>query len=149
MSRQKITTFLWFNDQAEEAARFYASIFPDSHIDRIVPGPGGEPFLVEFRLAGYGFLALNGGPQYQFNEAISLSVDCEDQAELDRIWKHLTTGGEPVQCGWVKDKFGLYWQVVPACLSELMSGDDPERMGRVMAAMMKMVKLDIATLQQA
>jgi predicted 3-demethylubiquinone-9 3-methyltransferase (glyoxalase superfamily) len=147
MLRQKITTFLWFNDQAEEAARFYASIFPNSSIDRVAPGPGGKPFTVEFRLAGVPFIALNGGPHFTFNEAISLMVDCADQAEVDELWEKLCEGGTPGRCGWLKDKYGLSWQIVPSALSKLLS--DPSRSQAVMQALLQMNKLDIQKLQEA
>lgn len=147
MARQKITTFLWYDTQAEEAARFYTTLFKDSQIDRVVPGPGGTAFVVDFRLAGIPYIALNGGPHFQFNEAISLSVDCADQAEIDTLWEKLCDGGTPSRCGWLRDRYGLSWQIVPAILPKLMS--DPERSPRVMQALMPMAKLDIRTLQDA
>ncbi len=147
MLRQKITTFLWFNDQAEEAANYYASLFRDSRIDRITPGPDGKAMLVEFVLAGVQFMALNGGPHFQFNEAASLYVDCADQAEVDRLWEKLTAGGSESQCGWLKDKYGLSWQIIPAALPSLLS--DPFRAGHVMQALMQMKKIEIRKLEEA
>jgi predicted 3-demethylubiquinone-9 3-methyltransferase (glyoxalase superfamily) len=149
MARQKITPCLWFDGQAEEAAAFYVSIFPDSRVTNVTPGPGGKALVVEFQLAGLQFLALNGGPHYRFNEAISLSIDCRSQAEVDELWGKLSTGGDPKaqQCGWLKDKYGVSWQVVPAVLPQLLA--DPAKAGRVMPALMKMTKLDIQALQDA
>jgi predicted 3-demethylubiquinone-9 3-methyltransferase (glyoxalase superfamily) len=147
MPRQKITTFLWFDSQAEEAARFYASVFKDSHLDGATPGPDGKVLMVEFRLAGVPFMALNGGPHFTFNEAISLYVDCNDQAEVDALWEKLSEGGGQGRCGWLKDRYGLSWQIVPSVLGKLMS--DPERGPRVMQALMQMDKLDIQKLQDA
>jgi predicted 3-demethylubiquinone-9 3-methyltransferase (glyoxalase superfamily) len=155
MPRQKITTFLWFDNNAEEAANFYVSIFKNSKIGRISryaeggPAPAGTVMTVEFQLEGLQFVALNGGPIFKFNEAISLSVDCQSQEEVDDLWKKLTAGGQEVQCGWLKDKYGLSWQIVPSILVELMTDKDPARSKRVMQAMMQMVKLDIAKLKQA
>jgi predicted 3-demethylubiquinone-9 3-methyltransferase (glyoxalase superfamily) len=147
MARQKITPCLWFDGKAEEAAAYYVSIFPDSAITGTTPGPGGAALLVEFRLAGTQFLALNGGPHFQFNEAISLSIDCQSQAEVDELWEKLTAGGAPSQCGWLKDRYGVSWQVVPSMLPRLLA--DPEKAGRVMPVLMGMTKLDIAALQAA
>lgn len=156
---QKITPCLWFDDQAEEAAKFYTSIFEDSRILKIsyfgeagheVHGrPAGSVMTVEFELNGQRFTALNGGPQFKFTEAISLEVNCRDQDEVDRFWERLSEGGEPGPCGWLKDRFGLSWQVVPTVLAELLTSDDTEKAGRAMAAMLKMKKIDIATLEQA
>lgn len=146
MPRQKITTFLWFDTQAEEAANFYVSLFKDSRVTRVTPGPNGTAFVVEFELAGVPYIALNGGPMFKFTEAISLSVDCADQVEVDELWEKLTSnGGSPSQCGWLKDKYGLSWQIVPSVLPKLMA--DPS--GRVMQAMLQMTKLDIQKLQDA
>lgn len=151
----RITPMLWFDHQAEEAARFYASIFPNSKIGAISrygesgPGPKGSVMVVAFELDGRPFTALNGGPMFKFTEAISLVVNCADQKEVDHYWDRLTDGGAPVQCGWLKDKYGLSWQVVPTILPELMSGSDPVRSQRVVAAMMHMVKLDIGQLKKA
>ncbi|MDB5312982.1 MAG: uncharacterized protein JWO38_7184 [Gemmataceae bacterium] len=149
MVRQKITPFLWFDDQAEEAANFYVSLFPDSAVTGVTPGPGGAALVVEFRLAGLPFLALNGGPLFKFNEAISLSIDCHSQAEVDDLWEKLSAGGSKGQCGWLKDKYGLSWQVVPSVLPELLESADRGKSARVMDAMMRMTKLDIRALQDA
>lgn len=153
---QKITTFLWFDTQAEEAANFYCSLFPDSnvtHVSRygeVGPGEDGKVMTVSFTLAGNEYTALNGGPHYSFTPAISLFVHCKDQAEVDTLWDKLSAnGGTPVQCGWITDKFGLSWQIVPDRLMELMSDDDEEKSQRVMDAMLKMVKIDIPTLERA
>lgn len=152
---QKIAPFLWFDNQAEEAANFYVSIFENSKIVSISrygdagPGPKGSVMTVSFQLAGQNFIALNGGPHYKFTEAISLSVSCESQDEVDRYWNALTEGGEEVQCGWLKDKYGLSWQVNPKILGELLSDPDPEKAKRAMEAMMKMKKIDIAEIKKA
>jgi predicted 3-demethylubiquinone-9 3-methyltransferase (glyoxalase superfamily) len=156
---QKITPFLWFNDNAEEAVKFYTSIFKNSKIGKIarydeagekVAGrPAGSVMTVEFELEGQDFIALNGGPHFKFTEAISFVVNCKTQAELDYYWEKLTAGGEEVQCGWLKDKFGLSWQIVPTVLGELLSSKDAAESQRVMEAMLKMVKLDIKKLQAA
>ena len=147
MARQKITPCLWYDGQAEEAAAFYVSLFPNSTVTRVTPGPGGRALAVEFQLAGVEFLALNGGPEFRFNEAISLSIDCRSQAEVDELWEKLSAGGSPGQCGWLKDRYGVSWQVVPSVLMELIS--NPETAGRVMPVMMGMTRLDIAALQKA
>jgi predicted 3-demethylubiquinone-9 3-methyltransferase (glyoxalase superfamily) len=147
MARPKITPCLWFDGRAAEAAAFYVSVFPDSRVTSLTPGPGGKPLVVEFQLAGQRFLALNGGPEFKFNEAISLSIDCQSQPEVDEFWEKLSAGGSPGPCGWVKDKYGVSWQVVPAVLPRLLA--DPGKSGRVMPALMKMTKLDIAALQAA
>jgi predicted 3-demethylubiquinone-9 3-methyltransferase (glyoxalase superfamily) len=153
MARQKITTFLWFDNNAEEAANFYVSIFKNSRILRASrytesgPGPAGSVMTIEFELDGVPFIALNGGPHFKFTEAISLSVDCETQDEIDHFWEKLTEGGQPVQCGWLKDKFGLSWQIVPSIMGELMSSSPNSK--RVVEAMMQMVKLDIQKLKDA
>lgn len=149
MSRQKVTPFLWFDNNAEEAASFYVSLFQDSRIDKLVPGPGGTVKVVEFTLAGVQYIALNGGPHFKLNEAFSLSVDCESQAEVDHFWEKLSAGGSNMQCGWLVDKFGLSWQVVPTVLPKLLLDPDPEKSGRVMEALMEMTKLDIQKLQDA
>jgi len=152
---QKITPFLWYDTQAHEAAEHYVSIFPDSKIESItrfgdeVPGPKGRVMTVTFELAGQRFMALNGGPMFPFTEAISFFVDCKDQAELDGYWEKLLEGGEESQCGWLKDKFGVSWQIVPSVLGEMMSDPDPQRAQRVTEAMLKMIKLDINELKQA
>lgn len=157
MTGQRLKPCLWFDGQAEEAARFYVSLLPESSIDAVMRAPADYPggqagavLLVEFTLAGQSYQALNGGPQIQFSDAISLSVSCADQAEVDRLWSALTAdGGAPVQCGWLKDKYGLAWQIVPEILPRLMRDSDPARVSRVFQAMTKMVKLDIATLEEA
>ena len=153
----KISTCLWFDGNAEEAARFYTSIFPNSRIDSVDPSPGETPsgpegsiITVNFTLGGRSFIGLNGGPEFTFTEAISLSIDCDDQAEVDRYWDALLAdGGEPSVCGWLKDRFGLSWQVVPRRLNELLAGDDPAAAQRAMEAMLQMGKLDIAGLEAA
>ena len=155
MTGKTLTTCLWFDSQGEEAAAFYASIFPDSKIGRISrygeagPGPAGTAMTVEFELSGQPFVALNGGPQYSFTPAISFQIPCADQAEVDYYWDRLSDGGQEVACGWVTDRFGVSWQVVPTVLPELLGGPDPEAAQRATAAMLSMVKLDIAALQQA
>jgi predicted 3-demethylubiquinone-9 3-methyltransferase (glyoxalase superfamily) len=154
---QKIKTFLWFDGEAEQAARFYCSVFPGSKVTGISryaadtpSGKKGSVMTVSFRLAGQEFIALNGGPAYHFTPAISLTVDCRTQAELDRIWRKLTSGGgKPVQCGWLVDRYGLSWQVVPEALGQLLRPSDPARAGKVMEALLGMVKLDIAALKRA
>lgn len=140
---QKITTFLWFDNQAEEAAKFYCSIFKDSRILHV------SPMIVSFELQGQQFMALNGGPRFKFTEAISLFINCNDQSEVDHFWYNLSDGGEESMCGWLKDKYGLWWQVIPTALGELMQDKDAARAGRVMQAMLKMRKIDVAVLQQA
>lgn len=153
MARQKITTFLWFNDNAEEAANFYVSIFKNSRIVNATrytesgPGPAGSVMTIEFELDGVPFIALNGGPHFQFTEAISLSVDCETQAEIDHYWSNLTKGGQESRCGWLKDKYGLSWQIVPSTMGQLMS--NPATSKRVVEALMQMAKLDIQKLKDA
>jgi predicted 3-demethylubiquinone-9 3-methyltransferase (glyoxalase superfamily) len=152
---QKITPFLWFNDQAEEAARFYTSIFKDSKIVSVSrygdagPGPKGGVMVAQFQLEGQNFLALNGGPQFKFTEAVSFVVNCETQAEVDYFWEKLSEGGQTSQCGWPRDKFGLSWQIVPTAMGQLLGGQDPARSQRAMQAMLQMTKIDIATLQRA
>lgn len=153
---QKITPFLWFNDQAEEAANFYVSLFKDSKILSMSrygdagPGPKGSVMVAEFELAGQKFQALNGGPVFKFTEAISLMVHCDSQEEVDMLWSKLTAnGGQESQCGWLKDRFGLSWQIVPTRFMELMQDKDPKRTQRVMQAMLKMKKFDIARLEAA
>jgi predicted 3-demethylubiquinone-9 3-methyltransferase (glyoxalase superfamily) len=152
---QKITPFLWFNDNAEAAINFYTSIFKDSKILSISrygeagPGPSGTVMSATFQLEGQEFMALNGGPQYQFTEAISLFVNCETQEEVDNLWNKLTEGGEPGPCGWLKDKFGLSWQIIPTALSELLGDPDPVKAQNVMKAMLQMSKIDVEKLKQA
>lgn len=149
--RQKITPFLWFNDNAEEAANFYVSVFPNSKITDIARmGEGGPALTVAFTLNGEDFVGLNGGSVHPFTEAISFVIDCETQEEVDRYWETLTAdGGAPGDCGWLKDRFGLSWQVVPRRLPELLTDPDPARAQRAMQAMMQMHKIDIATLEAA
>lgn len=150
MTRQKITPCLWFDGKAEEAARFYVSLFPNSELTGLTPGPNGAPLVVQFRLAGQEFLALNGGPMFTFNEAISLSIDCGSQEELDQLWESLLTGGgSEGHCGWLKDRYGLSWQLVPAILPKLLSDPDRAKAGRVMQAMLGMTRLDIHALEAA
>src|SRR5438309_3066298 len=149
MIRPKVTPFLWFKDQAEEAARFYVSLFAGSEITGVTSGPDGKPLVVEFRLAGLPLAALNGGPHFQLTEAFSLSIDCQSQAEVDDYWEKLTAGGTPGRCGWLKDRFGLSWQVVPAVLPKLIGDPDRAKAARVMNAMMGMIKLNIAALETA
>jgi predicted 3-demethylubiquinone-9 3-methyltransferase (glyoxalase superfamily) len=152
MTRQTIKTCLWFDGNGQEAAEFYVSVFKDrgdSAITGITPGPNGTALVVEFRLAGVELLALNGGPQFRFNEAISLSVDCRSQEELDELWERLSAGASGGQCGWLKDRYGLWWQIVPAVLPKLLSGADPGRARRVLGALMGMTKLDIRALEAA
>ena len=155
--RSKILTHFWYAREAEEAARFYASIFPDSRVDRVTPllsdspsGPSGSVKVVDFTLLGQRFLAISAGPHHEFNDAISMVVLCDDQAELDRYWNALLDeGGKAQACGWLIDRFGLRWQIVPAVLDELMRDKDPARSKRVTDAMLKMVKLDISALEKA
>jgi predicted 3-demethylubiquinone-9 3-methyltransferase (glyoxalase superfamily) len=152
---QRISTFLWFDDNAEEAVNFYTSIFENSKIVGVSrygdagPGPKGQVMVVNFELDGQEFMALNGGPQFKFTEAISLVVNCKNQEEVDRYWEKLSEGGQKVQCGWLKDKFGLSWQIVPTILGELMQDKDPRKADRVIKAMLKMIKIDIAGLKRA
>ena len=152
---QKITTFLWFNGNAEEAANYYVSTFKHSKIVNIArfgeagPGPKGSVMLVTFELEGQQFMALNGGPQYTISPAISLFVNCETQAEVDDLWAKLTAGGKEVQCGWLTDKFGVSWQIIPREFMELMQDKDPVKSQRVFKAMMKMVKIDLDVVKRA
>jgi len=152
---QKISPFLWFDTQAEEAVNFYISIFEDSRVKTVTrygdagPGPAGSVMTISFELAGQEFVALNGGPIYKFTEAVSFVVNCETQEEIDRMWAKLSEGGSDIQCGWLKDKFGLSWQVVPVALFEFLRDPDPVKTQRVMRAMFQMVKLDLATLERA
>jgi predicted 3-demethylubiquinone-9 3-methyltransferase (glyoxalase superfamily) len=153
--QQKIVPNLWFDTQAEEAAAFYTSVFKNSRIVSVAryteagPGPAGSVMTVEFELDGQRFVGINGGPEFTFDEAVSFQVDCEDQAEVDYFWERLTDGGEESQCGWLKDRFGLSWQVVPKGMAELFEDPDPERAARAMKAMLGMRKLDVAALQRA
>jgi predicted 3-demethylubiquinone-9 3-methyltransferase (glyoxalase superfamily) len=151
----QLTTCLWFDGQAEDAATYYHAVFPDSRIGRttryteVGPGAAGSVMTVEFEINGQQFVALNGGPEFRFTEAVSFQIMCADQAEIDHYWDKLTEGGEPGQCGWLKDRFGVSWQVVPTELIGLISGDDPEKTARTIQAMMPMHKLDIAALRKA
>ena len=152
---QKITPFLWFDDKAEEASRFYVSIFKNSKVGSISrygdegPGPKGTVMVAKFELDGQEFLALNGGPQFTFSPAVSFVVNCKSQEEVDQYWEKLSEGGEKVQCGWLKDKYGLSWQVVPTILSELLQDKDAAKSQRVMKAMLQMKKIDIEGLKRA
>jgi predicted 3-demethylubiquinone-9 3-methyltransferase (glyoxalase superfamily) len=155
-AKQKIKTFLWFDANAEEAANFYVSVFKDSKVLSVArygdagPGPKGSAITVNFEIEGQEFIALNGGPHFKFTEAISLLVDCDSQPEVDELWSQLTAGGgAESQCGWLKDRFGLSWQIVPKVLFTLMGDADPVKSKRVMEAMMKMSKIDIAALERA
>ena len=152
---QKITPFLWFNDNAEEAMNFYTSVFKDTKMGAITrygeagPGPKGSVMIATFTLFGQEYIALNGGPIFKFTEAVSFVVNCETQEEVDDLWEKLSAGGEKSRCGWLKDRFGLSWQIVPTALPRLMSDPDPAKAKRVAQAMMKMNKIDIAVLQAA
>jgi predicted 3-demethylubiquinone-9 3-methyltransferase (glyoxalase superfamily) len=153
----KIKTVLWFDGDAQEAAEFYTSLLPESHVDRVMEsptdtpsGPVGGVLTVDFTLAGQPFQALNGGPDFKFNESVSFMVETEDQAETDRLWNALTSnGGEESVCGWLKDRWGLSWQIIPRRLNELIVDPDPERAKRAFDAMLKMIKIDIAELDRA
>ncbi len=153
--QQKITTFLWFDNNAEEAMKHYVSIFKNSKILSVTrngkagPGPEGTVLVGSFQLEGQEFTALNGGPQFKFTEAISLVVHCDSQKEVDDFWTKLSAGGAPGQCGWLKDKFGLSWQVVPRVMMKLLQDKDPAKSQRVMRVMMQMTKIDIAALERA
>jgi predicted 3-demethylubiquinone-9 3-methyltransferase (glyoxalase superfamily) len=152
---QKITPYLWFDDNAEEAVNFYVSVFKNSKINSVSrygdvgPGKPGKVMIIAFELEGLEFVALNGGPQFKFTEAISLFVNCATQVEVDNLWEKLSAGGEEQQCGWLKDKYGLSWQIIPQALMDLMGDKDPAKAQRVTEAMLKMVKIDIAALQRA
>jgi predicted 3-demethylubiquinone-9 3-methyltransferase (glyoxalase superfamily) len=156
---QKITPCLWFNGDAEQAAKFYLSIFKKSKVRKIsrydeatakaTGQPAGSVLTIEFELQGQKFIALNGGPQFKFNESVSFVVNCKTQAELDCYWKKLSAGGQEVACGWLKDKYGLCWQIVPETIGDLLCAKDPAKSARVMQAVMKMVKLDIKILKDA
>lgn len=155
MTGKPFTTCLWFDNQGEEAARFYVSVFRDASLGRVHryteagPGQEGTVATVEFYLNGQHFLALNGGPRYQFNAAVSLVVECADQAEVDYYWDRLSAGGQEVACGWLADKYGFYWQIVPSVFLEMVNGPDPAKAARVTAAMLGMKKFDIAALRRA
>lgn len=146
---QKITPCLWFDGQAEEATNFYVSIFKNSEVLSINRMGDGKVLTTSFRLEDQEFMTLNGGPEYKFTEAISMSIDCKSQEEVDELWEKLTDGGEPGPCGWLKDKYGLSWQVVPSALVEMLQDEDRERANRVMQAMLQMGKIEIAKLQEA
>lgn len=152
---QKITPFLWFDNNAEEAMNFYVSVFKDAKILTVTrygeagPGPAGTVMTAEFQLFGQEYVALNGGPRFKFTEAISFVVNCESQEEVDNYWEKLSEGGEKSRCGWLKDRFGLWWQVVPTILAELMSDPDAQKSQRVMQAMLKMDKIEIEPLKRA
>jgi len=152
---QKITPFLWFDDNAEEAVNFYTSIFKNSQIGSVTrygeagPRPEGMVMIVTFQLEGLEFTALNGGPEHKFTPAISLLVNCDTQQEVDELWEKLSAGGEEIACGWLTDKYRLSWQIVPTVLGELMQDKDPEKVQRVTKAMLQMTKIDIKTLQEA
>jgi predicted 3-demethylubiquinone-9 3-methyltransferase (glyoxalase superfamily) len=153
----KIAPCLWFNGQAEEAAQFYTSLFPDSRIEKVNRAPvenpstpAGAVLTVDFTVSGQKFIGLNGGPDFQFNEAISFSIDCEDQAEVDRYWDGLIAGGgEPSVCGWLKDRFGMSWQVIPKALEQYLNGSDRAGAARAMEAMLQMTKIDVTKLREA
>lgn len=147
---KKITPFLWFEDQAEEAMNFYVSIFKNSEVLSVTPGPNGAAQSVSFRLEDQEFMALNAGPQFKFNESISFFVDCKTQEEVDELWAKLTAdGGEESMCGWLKDKYGLWWQIIPSALGEMLNDPDPEKAKRVTEAMLKMQKIIVADLEKA
>ncbi len=156
---QKITPFLWFDNQAEEAVKFYTSIFKKSKVLKVTHysesagkatgRPKGSVLTIEFQIEGQRFVALNGGPAFQFNESVSFVVNCKTQAELDRFWKKLSAGGKESQCGWLKDKYGLSWQIVPSTLGKLLNSKDPAKIERVMKAIFQMKKLDIKALKNA
>ena len=145
----KITPFLWFDDKAEEAMRFYVSIFRNSRVLSVSPGPNGRAMSVTTELDGQELMALNAGPQFKFTEAISLFVSCDTQEEVDELWAKLSAGGEESRCGWLKDKYGLSWQIIPTALGEMLGDPDPDKAKRVMEAMLQMRKIDIMTLKQA
>lgn len=153
--QQKIIPNLWFNTEAEEAARFYIDVFGEGEIHSVsrytddAPREAGTVMTVEFSLRGQRFVGINGGPQFSFDEAVSFQIDCADQAEVDRFWKRLTEGGEESQCGWLKDRYGLSWQVIPRGLGALLSDPDPDRANRAMQAMLKMRKIDLSALEAA
>jgi len=155
MVQQKITPFLWFDDQAEEAASFYTSVFKNSKVGKVTrygkagPRPEGMIMTVSFELEGQEFVALNGGPEFRFNEAISFQVSCGSQEEVDYFWDKLREGGEEGPCGWLKDKYGVSWQITPTALIEMLNDPDPEKSQRVMKAMLQMKKIDIETLKRA
>jgi predicted 3-demethylubiquinone-9 3-methyltransferase (glyoxalase superfamily) len=152
---QKINPFLWFDGKAEEAANFYVSVFKESKLVNVArygdagPGPKGTAMSATFELVGQRFIALNGGPQFKFSEAISFLINCETQQEVDELWEKLSAGGEKSRCGWLKDKYGLSWQIIPTVLGGMLQDKDPKKSQRVMQAMLQMTKIDIARLKQA
>ena len=146
---KKVTPFLWFDTQAEEAMNYYVSVFKNAKVLGISRGPDGKAFTVSFELDGQEFMGLNAGPMFKFNEAVSMYVNCEDQTEVDYFWSKLSAAPESEQCGWCKDKFGLSWQIIPKQLGELLGDPDPEKSGRVMQAMLQMKKIVVADLQKA
>ena len=146
---QKITPFLWFNDNAEEAMNFYVSIFKNSKVISVMPGANGKASGVTFELEGITFYGLNGGPYFKLNEAFSLFVDCKTQDEIDELWEKLSEGGEKSKCGWLKDKFGLSWQIIPTVLGKMLQDPNPEKANKAMQAMLSMGKLNIAELEKA
>ena len=146
---QKIVPFLWFDGKAEEAARFYVSVFKNSKVVKVIPGPKGTSMGVTFQLEGQEFYALNGDPQFKFTPAISLFVNCETQQEVDELWKKLWAGGSEEQCGWLKDRYGLSWQIIPTVLGKMLGDKDPVKANRAMQAMLQMKKIDIKRLQEA
>ena len=156
-ARPKVYPCLWFDGRAEEAAEFYTGLVPDSHVDRVwrspadtPSGPAGMVLTVDFTLAGQKLQGLNGGPEFQFNESVSFVIECEDQSEVDRLWEALTTdGGEPGPCGWVKDRYGLSWQIVPKAMNEMLESEDTDAARRAMEAMLQMSKLDVEQLRRA
>jgi predicted 3-demethylubiquinone-9 3-methyltransferase (glyoxalase superfamily) len=149
MTMQRITPFLWFNDQLEEAIDFYMSVFKDGSVTQMKRGPDGKAFTASFELAGQKFMGLNGGPHFTFNEAISFFVSCKDQVEVDYFWERLLDGGKPQQCGWLKDRYGVAWQIIPEAMMGYLSDADSAKANRVQAAMMQMVKIDVAGLDEA
>lgn len=155
MAIQKITPFLWFDTQAEDAATLYTSIFPNSKIGKVTrygdagPGPAGSVMTVAFELDGLSFVALNGGPVFTFNEAVSFVVSCESQKEIDHYWEKLVAGGTPSRCGWLKDRFGVSWQITPTQLPDLLASPDPARNQRAMQAMFRMAKIDLQEIENA
>jgi len=146
---KKVTPFLWFDTQAEEAMNFYCSVFKNAKAGEVSRGPDGKAFTVNFQLEGQDFIALNAGPMFKFNESISMYVNCEDQTEVDYFWDRLSAVPESEQCGWCKDKYGLSWQIIPKQLGELLGDPDPEKSQRVMQAMLQMKKITVADLQKA
>ena len=146
---KKVTPFLWFDTQAEEAMNYYVSVFKNAKVLGVSHGPDGKAFTVSFELDGQEFMGLNAGPMFKFNEAVSMYVNCEDQTEVDYFWSKLSAAPESEQCGWCKDQFGLSWQIIPKQLGELLGDPDPEKSGRVMQAMLEMKKIVVADLQKA